>query len=65
MKPYVFDVCCDVCGGPAVATPQVAAAQYFGPVVHSDPAVCAVYLEQKKRDLERREKALEAKEKSI
>ena len=65
MNPYVVEVCCDVCGGPAMATPSVAAAQYTGRVIHSNPAVCAAYLLDKERELERREKALEAKEKSI
>lgn len=62
MNPYVCEVTCEVCGDGGMATPRVAAAEWFGGVRHADPAVCADNLRRKARKLEEREKALEQKE---
>ena len=64
MNPYVFEVYCDVCGGPGVATPRTAAAQWIvGNVIrHTDPRVCADYLKKKKRELDKRETELKKQE---
>lgn len=58
MNPFPFDVECDVCGGPAVASSRVAAAQWFGEIRHTDPAVCAEYLRRQRDDLERERKRM-------
>lgn len=60
MNPYQFDVTCDVCGGPAVGTFQTATAAWSTDsfIQHRDPRVCADYLAQRKRELDRREAEL-------
>lgn len=52
MNCFPFDVECDVCGGPGVASSRVAAAQWLGEIRHSDPAVCAEYLRRKRLELD-------------
>lgn len=60
MRIHSFDVECEVCGGPGVGTIRTAAAAWDprSRVSHVDPRDCAHYLEQKKRDLDKREAAL-------
>ena len=56
MNPFIMDVCCDVCGGPGVATVSAAGDQWLGyEIRHTDPAVCAEYLKRRKEELDRRE----------
>lgn len=58
MNCFPFEVECDVCGGPGVASSRVAAAQWFGEIRHSDPAICADYLRQQRRKLDAERKRL-------
>ena len=60
MNPYVYETCCDVCGGPAVCTPQRLGANWNPCVmlVHADPSVCRHYIQERERELARREVAL-------
>jgi hypothetical protein len=61
MNPYVLDACCDVCGGPGVATVSAAADQWMGAKIrHTDPEICAAYLRRKKQELDKREATLKA-----
>lgn len=52
MNAFPYDVECDVCGGPGVASSRTAAAQWFGEIRHTDPAVCAEYLRRLRLKLE-------------
>lgn len=61
MNPYVYEVSCEVCGGTGMARPCDAAAAWTTGVHHSNPEVCAMYLEEKARKLAEREKALAEK----
>jgi len=58
MKIFTQECKCCVCGGPALA-PAYDTSWY---VSHIDPRVCAMYLEERRRKLEEREKVLLAKE---
>ncbi len=62
MNPFVIECECEVCGGPGACRPRDAAAMFYGGLRHSNPAVCAMYLEERKRKLEAKEKELEHKE---
>lgn len=62
MNPYIFPVCCDVCGEEGMARPCDAGAAFLGGIRHSDPEICANNLRIKARKLEEREKALKEKE---
>lgn len=60
MNPYTFPVTCDICGGEGVGNVRTAAAAWDArsEIRHTDPAVCAMYLERRKRELDEREKNL-------
>jgi hypothetical protein len=55
MNPYVWETTCDICGGPGVATPRTAAAQWVrgNRVMHSDPDDCRYYLDKQREELEK------------
>lgn len=58
MDPYPFKggaICC-VCGEPGDASPRTA---WSANAAHVDPAVCRMNLDRKRRELEKREAALE------
>lgn len=64
MNPYQDRVICSLCGGPGVALAGTGHKVWFGAeFFHKDPRDCKYYLEEKTRELEKREKALEAREK--
>lgn len=59
MKIFVIPCTCEVCGGPGMAR------NYGWFQRHIDPAVCAMYLQQRQEDLEKREKAIREEENRI
>lgn len=63
MNPFIYTHTCEVCGEPGVATPSTNdAAWRGGRIMHSNPAVCADVLDRRRRDLEKREAAVAARE---
>lgn len=52
MKIFAIPCTCEVCGGPGMAR------NYGWFQRHINPAVCAMYLEQRREELERREKVV-------
>ena len=61
MKIYTEEVCCDLCGGPGVATSKGAASRWFGgKVVHTSPSVCESYIKQRQENDAKRIAELES-----
>lgn len=58
MKVYTIACVCDVCGEEGVARPSEAS--WFGGMVHRNPDVCRAVLERRRREVEKRERALGA-----
>lgn len=49
MKIYVVEATCAVCGGEGVATPSVAASEWFGhKLIHTDPLICEENLREER-----------------
>ena len=56
---HVFERTCSICGGTGLGRIEDTAAEWYGAkLVHNNPEVC-------RRNLERRAKALEAKEQAV
>jgi hypothetical protein len=61
MKIYTVPVCCDLCGGPGVATPRGSASQWTGGrLIHSNPSICESYIREKQEKDAKRIAELEA-----
>lgn len=58
MRIFTERCTCDVCGGPGLARPDHVWGSWFGGLRHNDPAVCAEYLEKRRKRLDKREKAV-------
>lgn len=52
MNPYIFPVCCHICGGEGLGDIHVMSGAWTGSVVHSDPNVCRANLEAQRRAME-------------
>ncbi len=47
MNPYIYEVCCSVCGGPGMAHARDIGKDWTGSeFVHSDPRVCRDFLDR-------------------
>lgn len=55
MNIFTHEVCCDVCGGPGVATSRGMSSQWTGGrLVHKDSRICEDYIKQaKEKDAKR------------
>lgn len=61
MNPYIIQVECSACGGPAMAKPQDA--WFEG--IHTDRRVCAYYFAERERKLAKREAELAEREAAV
>lgn len=56
MKIFTEPCVCGVCGGPGVARPDHLGYNWLGMLRHTDPKVCAQYLQERANKLEERER---------
>ena len=58
MNPYIFPVCCHICGGEGLGDIHTMSAAWTGSVVHRDPNVCRANLDAQRREIENEKKKL-------
>lgn len=56
MNPFIYQVFCCICGGPAMATPSYGISYTYS---HRDPKACAYYLAEKEIKRNQAVKSLE------